>query len=55
MKEKALFPHVSTKNIKFSINFSSPAWNEVEGIEGYSPLQEASEEHKIRATKVGIV
>ena len=51
-KDKALFPHVATKNVRMSLNFSSPAWSEVEGVEGFVPLQEAEEEHKVRATKV---
>lgn len=52
LKDKAVFPHVSTKNVRMSLKFSSPAWSEVEGVEGYLPLQEATEEHKVRATKV---
>ena len=52
MQGKALFPHVATKNVRMSLNFASPAWSEVEGVEGYLPLQEATEEHKTRATKV---
>ena len=51
-KDKALFPHIATKNIKMSLNFSSPVWSEVEGVEDYQPLQEATDEHKVRATKV---
>ena len=47
-----MFPHIATKNVRMSLNFSSPAWSEVEGVEGYVPLQEASEEHKVRAIKV---
>lgn len=50
-----MFPHVATKNVRMSLNFSSPAWSEVEGVEGYLPMQEASEEHKVRATKVSSI
>ena len=48
MKDKALFPHVATKNVRFSVNFGSPVWCETPDIEGYLPMQEAVEEHRVR-------
>lgn len=45
---------MATKNVKLSVNFSSPAWSEVEGVEGYVQLQDATEEHKMRAVKVSL-
>ena len=51
LKGKALYPHVSTKNVRFSVNFSSPVWCETPDSEGYVPIQEATEEHKVRASK----
>ena len=51
MKDKAIFPHVSTKNVRFSVNFGSPVWCETPDSEGYLPIQEATEEHMVRAPK----
>ena len=51
LKDKALFPHVATKNVQISVNFSSPLWCETPDAEGYSPIQEAVNDHKVRAPK----
>ena len=49
MKDRALFPHIATKNVQVSVNFGSPVWCETPDSEGYLPLQEAAEDHKVRA------
>ena len=50
-KDAAFFPHVATKNVQISVNFGTPVWCETPESEGYVPLQEAVEEHKVRAPK----
>ena len=51
IKDKILYPHIATKNVEISVNFSSPVLCETPDIEGYIPVQEAEEEHKCRAPK----
>ncbi len=51
MRNEALFPHIATKNVEFTVNFSSPVWCETPDSEGYLPIEEAQEDHKVRAPK----
>ena len=46
-----LFPHIASKNVQISVNFGTPVWCETPENEGYLPLQDATEEHKVRAPK----
>ncbi len=52
LRNEALFPHIATKNVEFTVNFSSPVWCETPDSEGYLSTEEAQEEHKVRAPKV---
>ena len=47
LNEQALFPHVATKNVQVSVNFAGPPWCETPDIEGYLPIQDATDEHKV--------
>ena len=51
LKDKPLFPHVASKNVKISLNFSGPPWCETPDIEGYLPIQDALDDHKVRGEK----
>ena len=51
LKDQALFPHIATKNVVVSVNFAGPLWCETPDTEGYQPIQEASDEHKVRAPR----
>lgn len=56
LSNKTFFPCITTKNVSFSVNFGAEsAWCEVEGIEGYSFIQTASEEHRVAAPQVSIL
>ena len=50
-KDQPLFPHVASKNVQISVNFSDPPWCEIPNIEGYRPIQDALGDHKVRSVK----
>ena len=50
LKDRPLYPHVATKNVQISVNFGQPVWCETPDSEGYAPLQDAAEEHRVLNT-----